>query len=207
MKALIGKVVDLGTMVKENVDQTRRMAEMLTAVKGLNELMAAQEKRVGELIEKEQEAVDEIKLLAGKVDLPVEKIDSLQQRLDDHSRLFEKPLDKTVRYHHYVGRVVWVLAAMVVVTAGGVGMMVHQWQRAGEYAGDSVKWRYVSMSVDAAVDSVVQRAVDQSLNDPEQFARAVEKEEQRRAELTKNMIRAQTARDRIQELEEQKSLR
>jgi hypothetical protein len=207
LKALIGKVVDLGAMVKENVDQVRKIAEPLEAVKSLNELMAAQEKRVGELIRKEQQAVDEIKLLAGKVDLPVEKIDALQQRLDDHGRLFEKPLDKTVRYHHYVGRVVRVLVAMVIITAGAVGMMIYQWKRAGEYAGDSVKWRYVSLSVDSMVEQVVRRAVDQSLNDRGQFARDVGQEEQRRADLTRNMIREQTARERIEELQKQKSLR
>jgi hypothetical protein len=88
-----------------------------------------------------------------------------------------------------------------------MGMMVHQWKRAGEYVGDSVKWRYVSLSVDTAVKEVVRRAVDQSLNDRGQFARDVEQEEERRAELTKNMIREQTARDRVKELEGQKSLR
>ncbi|MBN9382688.1 MAG: hypothetical protein J0H74_18130 [Chitinophagaceae bacterium] len=207
LKALIGKVVDLGTMVKENADQTRRIGEHLEVVKGLNELMTSQEKRVEELIQKEQEAVDEIKRLAGKVDLPVEKIEGLQQRLDDHSRLFEKPLDKTVRYHHYVGRVVWVLAVMIVVTAGAVGMMVHQWKRAGEYAGDVVKWRYVKLSVDTVVTQVVQRAEQSGLFNPGQFARDVEQEEHRRAELTKNMIQEQTARQKIDELQGQKGLR
>lgn len=207
LKALIGKVVDLGSSVKENVDQTRKIVEYLEPMKGLPERMAGQEKRAEELIQKEEQVIDEIKKVADKIDLPAEKIEVLQQKLDDHSRLFEKPLDKTVRYHHYVGKVVWVLAAMVVIATGAMTIAVWQWKRAGEYADDVVKWRYVALSVDSTVASVVQRAEDRSLYDPGQFARDVEQEVKRRAEMTKNIIREQTARKQIEDLQRQKSLR
>jgi len=206
MKALVGKVVDLGTSMKENLDQTRKVTEHLEMVKGINERMTGQEQRVEELIRKECEVIDEIRKVAEKIDLPSEKIEALQQDLKDHRQLFEKPLDKTVHYRHYVGRVVWVLLGMAIVTVSAVSVAIRQWGRARDYAVDEVRWRYVSLSTDSVVSVVVQRAQDRGLVDPETFAREVEQEENRRAELTKNMIRAQTAQQQIEELKQQKRL-
>jgi hypothetical protein len=154
-----------------------------------------------------QVLIDETKQVAGKIDLPSEKIEALQQALIHFGRQFEKPLDKTVHYHHYVGKAVWVLAVMTLITVGAMTMAVWQWNRAGEYAGDAVKWRYVALSVDPTVDSVVQRAQFWGRNDPAQLARDVEREEQRRAEVAKNEMREKTARRKIEELQQQKELR
>ncbi|MBN8851389.1 MAG: hypothetical protein BGO55_09195 [Sphingobacteriales bacterium 50-39] len=204
LKALVGKVVDLGASVKENLDQTKRLVEHVEEIGEVKERMVSQEKRVEELVQKNAEVVEAIQQVAAKIDIPVEKIELLQGSLQQHSQLFEKPLDKTVYYHHFVGKAVWVLSGMVIITVCALTMMAWQWQRAGRYAQDEMKWRFVKLSTDSVVSIMVNRAESRGRSDPDGLARDVQYEEARRESLMRNLLREQEARRQIYELEKKK---
>ncbi|HVU59092.1 MAG TPA: hypothetical protein VHD83_28715 [Puia sp.] len=205
LKALVGKVVELAAAVKENAELTKKLVENVEELRDVKERMAGQEKRVEELIRKEAEVTEAIQQAAEKMNLPVEKVEQLQGTLDQQIKSFERPLDKTVRHHHFIGKAFWILLGMVWISSGVAAMMIWQWRRADQYAAGQMKYRYIKLIADAAIMKIVDQVDSTSRDDPKGFAKGVEAEEDRREELIKNMLKEQEARRRIDELEKQKA--
>src|SRR5437667_6048616 len=85
LKALIGRVVDLGRAMEENTAQVKKLADQQDVMEAVNERTAAQEKQMGELIKKHGEVQEEVKKIGDKLDIPTDKIETLQQQLEHHS--------------------------------------------------------------------------------------------------------------------------
>jgi len=205
LKALVGKVVALAASVKENADQVGKLLELMEVMRELKERVDSQEKGVAELVRKESEVAATIRQAAEKMDLPVEKVERLQGDMEYQIKMWQQPLDKTVRHHHFIGKAFWVLLGMVWVSSAAIGMMIWQWRRADEHATNDMRWRAVKLIADPVVMKVVDQVDSASLADPKGFAREIEAEEDRREDLTKNILREQEARRRIEELEKQKA--
>src|SRR5712691_10220085 len=80
VKALIGKVVDLGSAMQENTAQVKKLADQQDVMGTVNERSLIQEKQMGELIKKHGEVQEEVKKIGDKLDIPTDKIETLQQQ-------------------------------------------------------------------------------------------------------------------------------
>jgi hypothetical protein len=205
LRALVGKTMDLWTLVKESIELVKMLAAQVEEIRAMKEEMAEQKKRSEELLQKVAEVAVVIKLAADKFDLPVERVNQLEGALERQAIMFEKPMDKTVRHHHFLGRSFVVLFVLVLVNSATAGMLVWQWGRAGRYADNEMRWRAVKLVTDPAVTKAVDQLDSSSQADPKGFASAVIAEEDRRADLEKNLLQEQEARQRIEELEKQKA--
>ena len=200
VKALIGKVVDLGSAMQENTAQVKKLADQQDVMGTVNERSLTQEKQMEELIKKHGEVQEELKKIGDRLDIPTDKIETLQQQLEHHSRLFEKPLDKTVHYRHYVGWPILVIASLFILTCGSVGFGVSQWNRLDRYEANDIKWRYIKLSHDSAVMRAVDQTGEAYLDGVRQFTTDVEQEEERREQLFRNIIKQREALKNIEDL-------
>jgi len=207
LKALIGKVIDLGSAMQENTAQLKKLADQQDVMGSVNERSLVQEKQIEELIRKNGEVQEEVRKIGERLDIPTGKIETLQQQLERHERLFEKPLDKTVHYRHYVGWPIVVILGMLFITTSSVAVAVRQWQRVDDYRAGDYKWRYVHFSRDTAVWQLVDRAERRYRNNPDEFINEVQGEEERRDQLARNMQRAEEANENIKKLNKQERVR
>lgn len=207
LKALIGKVIDLGSAMQENTAQLKKLADQQDVMGSVNERSLVQEKQIEELIRKNGEVQEEVRKIGERLDIPTGKIETLQQQLERHGRLFEKPLDKTVHYRHYVGWPIVVILGMLFITTSSVAVAVRQWQRVDDYRAGDYKWRYVHFSRDTAVWQLVDRAERRYRNNPDEFINEVQGEEERRDQLARNMQRAEEANENIKKLNKQERVR
>ena len=207
LKALIGKVIDLGSAVQENTAQLKKLADQQDVMGTVNERSLVQEKQIAELVRKNGEVQEEVHKIGERLDIPTDKIETLQQQLERHERLFEKPLDKTVHYRHYVGWPIVVILGMLFITTSSVAVAVRQWQRVDNFRAGDYKWRYVRFSHDTAVWQLVYRAERLYRNNPDEFINEVQGEEERRDQLARNMQKAEEANENIKKLNNQKGVR
>lgn len=189
IKALIAKVMDLGTAVKDTGELIRQLPNQQEALERWNQQSDNLAGNIGKLetcIQAMTGAFD--KQLQGfaqqirGVDRQLVGMEALQQALDGHARLFEKPLEKTVHYRHFLGRPLWVLLAVSVV----FGLMAFGWMRtatnADQYRTNDSKWRCIALTRDTLVLHKVEHIDRDYLADPEAFKKLVDEEEERRAE-------------------------
>lgn len=189
IKALISKVIDLGTAVKDTSELIRQLPNQQDALERWNQQSDKLAENIGKLetcMQQMTRAFD--KQLQGfaeqikGVDRQLVGMEALQQALDVHARLFEKPLVKTVHYRHFLGKPLWVLLGVAVV----VCLMGFGWMRTAtnvdQYRTNDSKWRYIALTRDTLVLHKVEGINRDYLADPEAFKKLVGEEEERRAE-------------------------
>jgi len=189
VKALIAKVIDLGTAVKDTSELIRQLPNQTEALERWNGQSDKLEGNIGKLetcMQQMTEAFDRqlqgfAKQLNG-VDRQLVGMEVLQQALDRHAQLFEKPLGKTVHYRHFLGKPLWVL----LVTGVVLGLMGYGWMRTAarvdQYRANDSKWRWISLTRDTLVLHKVYSIDRQYVADPEGATKLVGEEEERRAE-------------------------
>ena len=189
IKALINKVLDLGTAVKDTSELIRQLPNQQEALERWNEQSDKLAENIGKLetcMQAMTGAFDkQLQVFAGQVrgmDRQLVGMEALQQALDRHAQLFEKPLEKTVHYRHFLGKPLWVLIATAVV----LGLVAYGWMRtatrADQWAANDSKWRYIALTRDTLVLHKVEGINRDYLADPEAFKKLVGEEEERRAE-------------------------
>ena len=189
VKALIAKVIDLGTAVKDTGELIRQLPNQQEALERWNEQSDKLAGNIGKL----EKGVEEMRVAFYKqlqgfadqmkgVDRQLVGMEVLQQALDRHAQLFEKPLVKTVHYRHFLSKPLWVL----LVTGVVLGLMGYGWMRTAarvdQYRANDSKWRYIALTRDTLVLHKVERINRDYLADPEAFKKLVGEEEERRAE-------------------------
>jgi hypothetical protein len=194
VKALIAKVIDLGTAVKDTSELIRQLPNQQDALERWNQQSDKLAENIGKLetcIREMTGAFDQrLQGFAGQmkgVDKQLVGMEALQEALDRHAGLFEKPLVKTVHYRHFLGKPFWVLLAVAVV----VGLMAFGWMRTAtrseQWSANDSKWRYMAMTRDTLVLHKVEGINRDYLADPEAFKKLVGEEEERRAEEVEKM--------------------
>ena len=189
VKALIAKVMDLGTAVKDTSELVRQLPNQQEALERWNQQSDKLAGNIGKLetcMQQMTAAFDkQLQGFAGQikgVDRQLVGLEALQQALDRHAGLFEKPLEKTVHYRHFLGKPLWVLLAATVV----IWLMAFGWMRtatrSGQWSANDSKWRYMALSRDTLVMHKVEHINRDYLTDPEAFKKLVSEEEERRAE-------------------------
>jgi hypothetical protein len=189
IKALIAKVIDLGTAVKDTSELIRQLPNQQEALERWNE----QSDKLAGNIGKQETCIQQMtgafdQQLRGfaeqikGVDRQLVGMEVLQAALDQHARLFEKPLEKTVHYRHFLGKPLWVLLAVAVV----LGLMGYGWMktatRSEQLSANDSKWRYIALTRDTLVLHKVEGIDRDYLAGPEAFKKLVGEEEERRAE-------------------------
>ena len=189
IKALIAKVMDMGTAVKDTSELIRQLPNQQEALERWNEQSDKLAGNIGKLeTGLEKMTVDFYKQLQGfadqmkGMDRQLVGMEALQQALDRHARRFEKPLEKTVHYRHFLGKPLWVLlaAAAVVLLMGFCWMKTAT--KADQYRTNDSKWRYIALTRDTLVLHKVERIDRDYLSAPDAFKKLVGEEEERRAE-------------------------
>jgi len=189
VKALIAKVMDLGTAVKDTGELIRQLPNQQEALERWNEQSDKLAGNIGKLETGVEEMTvafyKQLQGFAGQmkgIDRQLVGMEALQQALDRHAQLFEKPLEKTVHYRHFLGKPLWVLLGAAVV----VWLMGFGWMRtatnADQYKTNDSKWRYIALTRDTLVLHKVEGIDRDYLADPEAFKKLVGEEEERRAE-------------------------
>jgi hypothetical protein len=187
--ALIAKVMDMGTAVKDTGELIRQLPNQQDALERWNQQSDKLGENIGKLetcIREMTEAFDKrLQGFAGQmkgVDRQLVGMEALQEALDRHAGLFEKPLVKTVHYRHFLGKPLWVLLAVAV----GLWLMGFGWMRtatnAAQYKTNDSKWRYIAMTRDTLVLHKVEHIDRDYLADPDAFKKLVGEEEERRSE-------------------------
>jgi len=192
--ALIARVVELGTAVKDTGELIRQLPNQQDALERWNQQSDKLAENIGKLetcVREMTGAFDKrLQEFAGQmkgVDRQLVGMEALQTALDRHAGLFEKPLVKTVHYRHFLGKPLWVLLAVAVV----VWLMGFGWMRtatnADQYKTNDSKWRYIAMTRDTLVLHKVESINRDYLAGAEAFRKLVAEEEERRAEEVEKM--------------------
>jgi hypothetical protein len=181
LKGLTAKVTEMGSVVKETTAQTKRMSEQMSDLP----LYGQQMEVMGDSLRKLEEGFEKMKQTVGqlsgdigalpdKVVAPMSAIAGLRSALSNHSQLFEKPLRKDVHYRHFVGWPVTVIFIMGIVMM----VLVVGWWNAGDRASDNkqgeLKYRFVKLQGNTAVQQAVNAAEEAWQTDPDQFKKLVE---------------------------------
>jgi hypothetical protein len=189
VKALTGKVTEMGSALNENTVRLSRLNEMASqipyfdkrldtmadSVRELNQAAQSSSSGLKEVINAVQEKLG---VLASRVSMPAEAIGVLRNELVNHAGLFEKPLRKEVHYRHFLG---WPIVTLV--AAGiAVAFMFVLWQenriQLASAEIDDIKYRYMKLSADSVVQVRVQAAEEASRADADQFKKTVETDEE-----------------------------
>jgi hypothetical protein len=185
LKGLTAKVTEMGSTVKETTAQAKKMSDQMSGLPLFGqqmEVMGDSLRKLQEGFEKMKQAVgqmgEEIGSLPDKVVAPMDSIAGLRSALSNHTQLFEKPLRKEVHYRHFVGWPIKVILGMCVI----VMVSVAGWWNAGERVSDSkqdeLKYRFVKLQGNTAVQQVVDAAEEAWQADPDQFKKLVEAREE-----------------------------
>jgi hypothetical protein len=178
IKALISKVIELGTAVKDTGELIRQLPNPQEPLERFNE-------QLGTL------AANILKMEASMkgMDRQLVGMGALQEALDRHAQLFEKPLEKTVHYRHFLGKPVVVFLAMGLCIVVLTTLWVMGWNGAAQYRENDLKWRYAKLLMNVPIQVMVDSAERRYEADPGQFKKDVIAEEERQRELTEYMIR------------------
>jgi hypothetical protein len=219
IKALIGKVAENGSAIRENTEHVKKLMEPVSRLPLYDKQLSMLRESIDHLggsTTKEmqaglgrQEAATEnlgaaITKLTETVTLPVDAIGDLREDLHRHEQLFEKPLQKTVHYKHFLGRSLLVFATLLLLVTVLTVCLIRAWGRAGRYAENDIKWRYVRLSNDNLLLNALDSADESYKADPEQFGRTVSDEEDRRQKLFEKWRQQWETQQQIRELEEKK---
>jgi hypothetical protein len=211
LKALTGKVAESGSAVKENTEQLKKVQEMISCLPAVEKRLGSLEDRVfkmelstgksgndlKEAVDKQGEKIDK---LATAVSIPVGEIRTLRQDLANHGRMFEKPLHKEVHYRHFLG---WPIVVVILAVVGAV-FMFGLWQDTSNQLSakeeNDIKYRYLKLGGETAIQKRVDSADQAWLADPEQFKKTVEEDEQLLWENTTNYLRKERLDSETREL-------
>jgi hypothetical protein len=193
-KAMIHKIVDIGIAVKNISDQVRELHDQSSpqpASEALGE-------KIDNYTKTFSEGMDIMAKLPERISVHAEP---LQKALEEHARLFEKPLEKSVHHRHFLAQPLLVLGGMIVVIIVLLFCWNNAWEKADRYETNDIKWRYVELTHDSLVSKSLNEADHAYQADPDQFRKDVVAEEQRRKELFANWMQVNEGNERIRELE------
>jgi hypothetical protein len=207
LKALTGKVAEMGSAINEGNVQLKKFNELASRLPFFEKRLEAMQDGAREVTQKVEVVAHcvkesekglkaginslekEVGTLTHKVSVPAESIGALRQELVNHVKLFEKPFRKEIHYRHILGWpiVVVVLAVMFAVWMFGL------WQDAShqlsEKVENDIKYRFVKLSGDSAVQARANAADEAWRADPDQFKKAVETDEELMTVNTVNYMR------------------
>jgi hypothetical protein len=200
LKALISRVVDLGTDVKESGELIRQLPDR-------KESLERGEKQLDKLEEAVQHLHACINEMTKSFDQQLTwmgvrhfEVELLRQELERHAKLFEKPLEKTVHYRHFLGKPLYALGGMFVLLM----VVLFFWIRAGwtadQYRGNDSKWRHLKLIRDSTLLNTTDRIERDWLADPAAFEKLVREEEERRDKEVQKWEEVQARHEEIDEL-------
>jgi hypothetical protein len=201
LKALVGKVVDLGTAIRQNSEDIRKLSEQGTMLPEVDKRVGELGKHVEDLGKKVGEVAAGLMNINDRTAIPIGTIEELRAGLERHARLFERPLQKSVHYKHFLGKPFLVLAGMAVVVLSLAFFWNRAWERAELYTENDMKWRYMKLTHDSLVLNALGEADRVYLIEPAQFGKDVVAEEDRRALLYEKWLQMQEKYGEIKDLE------
>ncbi len=211
LKIVVDKVIDNGTAIKEAREQIRKLAVQNEAMedlqlqmerldknfKAVEKALTAGQEETGKLLTGYQDTIkSRIVEFEKKVD-PDKLIDGmgkLQRDLFKHTEYFEKPARKEIHHRHFLGWPLVTLFGMFV----SVGLLVFAWvralEKAGRYEDNDIKWRYLKLRADRSSNDYLISVQKMQKENPKQFKKDVEAEEEHQMELNERLENGRKAR-------------
>lgn len=207
LKALINKVVDLGAEVRGAVEVIRQLPDHKESIQAWGKQLKKLEEHIGKL---DQCSVDMTKSFDQRVagmHVQLDGVESLRLALERHAELFEKPLEKTVHYRHFLGKPLYVLGGTWLLLC----VLVYFWMRTGvradQFSANDSKWRYLKLTHDSAVLHAAQKIERDYLSAPEDFKKLVSDEEERRNEEVENQMEEQSRHQEVDRLHKEEKIK
>jgi hypothetical protein len=211
LKALSDKVLSMEKAVKENTVQLHLMEECVKTVGSIPERIEAVEQRLkasGEETSRTGERAEVLELSVRKSMDSSKRLDgailSLEDRLGQHAALFEKPLQKTVHYRHFIGKPVFVIVVLCLLCAGLVSLCVQYYEKADRYGASDIQWRSALQIQDSVTLNELQLLKQNYAANPDSIRRLVIEEEERRAALAERVIEMNHKMQEVDELKKQR---
>lgn len=201
LRALIDKVVDIGTAIREIQEQIRKQPSPTAVVAGLDERIDALDKQL-------RTVEDGVAALTTQIGDPGSRMMAnmgiLRDRLEQYVNFFEKPMQKEIHHRHFLGWPVLVLFGMLVIMGLEWFGLTASWNREEQYEKNDILWRAAMLSDDSLVTRVLNGDKREYQSGPEQFRKDVIAEEERRAELYQRWLQEQENMQKIHDLEKAK---
>jgi hypothetical protein len=207
LKALINKVVDLAAEVRGAGELIRKLPDHKESIHGWDKQLEKLQERTGELDQCIKDMTKSFDQRVAEMRVQLGGVDSLRVALERHAELFEKPLEKTVHYRHFLGQPLYVLGGTWLL----VCLLVYFWMRtgvrAGQFTANDSKWRYLKLTHDSAVLHAAQKIERDYLAAPEDFKKLVSDEEERRTEEFENLIEEQSRHQEVDRLHKEEKIK
>lgn len=214
--ALIDRVLDVESAVRESTAQLKMMESQLVQVREIPKKTEAVEKQVAAAADRVEQCVKAFNRLWERVDTfeksviskltermdamelgmkvvaakPAEwgaAMDGLQLQLQKHAELFERPQVKKVHHRHYLNWYIWIVLGLLVACAG----MTWLWQDAAKdatvKAGNDLLWRGAWQIPDSTIHDELSGLKDRYDTSSEQFERQVLQDEAHDEQLTQKL--------------------
>jgi hypothetical protein len=200
LKALISKVVDLGTAVKDNSELIRQMPDR-------KETLERGEKQLDELTECVQLLFTGTSQMSkscdqhlNAMDVRLSEVKMLREELKQHTQLFEKPLEKTIHHRHFLAKPLYTLVVMLLVLMVGAFFWIKTGATSDQYRANDSKWRHLKLIRDSTLLNTTEHIDRDWLADPAAFEQLVNEEEERRNEEMEKWAQEQTRHQEVDEL-------
>ncbi|GGB14849.1 hypothetical protein [Puia dinghuensis] len=201
LKALVDKVVENGSAIRELNELLRKQAQPDPAAAELHQRLGELESHIGAIGK-------DITTLTMQVGHPANPLlsgmHSLQNSLEQCRDFFSQPLRKEVHYKHMLGWPLWVLFGLLIIAGLELAGLTSANNKADLYQQNDLLWRAVRLSEDSLVTHALDKTVRDYQANPDQFRKDVAAEEERLAELAERLRQEQDNMGHIHELQRTK---
>jgi hypothetical protein len=200
LKALIAKVVDMGTELRGTGELIRQLPDQKDSFDRWNKQLDKLDEGIDMLNGCVKEMAKSFDQQVSGMDMRLVEVGSLRLELARHAQLFEKPLEKTVHYRHFIGKPLLALGGMFMALVVVVFFWIKAGWRADQYRGNDSKWRHLKLTHDSMVLNRAERIERDWLADPAGFEKLVDEEEERRNEEVEKWAEEQARHQEVDEL-------
>jgi hypothetical protein len=200
LKALISKVVDMGTELRGTGELVRQLPDQKDSLDRWNKQLDKLDEGIGKLNGCVKEMTKSFDQQVTGMDMRLAEVGILRQELARHAQLFDKPLEKTVHYRHFIGKPLLALGGMFMALVVVLFFWIKAGWRADQYRANDSKWRHLKLIRDSTLLNTAEHIERDWLTDPAGFEKLVDEEEERRNEEVEKWSEEQVRHQEVDEL-------
>jgi hypothetical protein len=200
LKALISKIVDMGTELRGTGELIRQLPDQKDSLDRWNKQLDKLDEGIGKLNGCVKEMTKSFDQQVTGMDVRLVMIEELQGDLKQHARLFDKPLEKTVHYRHFIGKPLLALGGMFMALVVVLFFWIKAGWKADQYRANDSKWRHLKLIRDSMLLNTAEHIERDWLADPAGFEKLVDEEEERRNEEVEKWSEEQARHQEVDEL-------
>jgi hypothetical protein len=203
MKVVIEKVAESNTLIRENNAQIGSLAGVVGDLSGVGQKMEAMESKFVSV----REGLDSVARTTSGIGALPEAIRGLDEALKRHTAFFERPVKKEIHHTHFLGWPAVVLFLMGCVVVLSIVITANAHERADQYSASDIKLRSLKLVKDSVLLRAIIEADKQFEDNPDQFRKDVETEEERLEALAEKLMEVKEKKSEIEQLEKEEKKR